>query len=91
MAVQALGMVNVDALVLGHNALFCGKEAETFLVEARDGSFRLAGRIVRDNIGEEEVFASIYREEFLYYPESVIRVCAKYMVKRAREFLSADV
>lgn len=82
---------NVDALVLGHNALFYGKEAETFLVEVRDGSFRLAERIVRDNIGEEEVFASIYREEFLYYPESVIRVCAKYMVKRAREFLSADV
>ncbi|BAT71971.1 hypothetical protein TST_1179 [Thermosulfidibacter takaii ABI70S6] len=73
----------VETLVVGHCAVFYREEVEQVVEDAYRLAVSLAEEIADKGLREEEVFRRIYRGEFLYYPEQVIRVCAKYLVKRA--------
>ncbi len=87
-SIEKLKSLSPQTIIMGHFSYFQKEEAANIL----DKSIKLAEN-TREKLKNEEfnetnvekLFKLIYRDEFLAYPEDVIKSVAKYILKRSKE------
>ncbi len=87
-SIEKIAKIRPHTVITGHFSYFSKDEADKMLKESIKMAEQLKKRLEGKTLDEETVktlYREIYRDEFLLYPEEVIKSVARYIIKRSVE------